>query len=80
MVAKSVLCPENQNWRREHTKHTHQPRKLHLGGKCFLVDNDGNEIIEEEDEILNEEDEGGQRKLQHQDSLMSLTSTARSKQ
>lgn len=83
MIAKSVLCPENQNWRREHTKHTHERRKLHLGGKCFLVDNDGNEIIEEEEEILNEEDAGahggGQRKLEHQDSLMSLTSTVRSK-
>jgi len=75
-LARSVLSPENRVWRQEQIEKNKRKaaQLLILGGKSFLVDEEGNE-----EEVIKNNDEHGslspiQRQLTKQDSLLSLIS------
>lgn len=75
-LARSVLSPENRVWRQEQIEKNKRKaaQLLILGGKSFLVDDEGNE-----EEVTKNESEHGslspiQRQLTKQDSLLSLIS------
>jgi len=79
-LAKSVLSPENRQWRQLESNRTQERwRRLNLGGKSFLMDDEGNELPEEENAEVGDVEEldrgSSRRKLVQQDSLLSLNSS-----
>ena len=63
-LARSVLSAENQRWREGRGEGAGERRRVVLGDRAYLVDEEGNE----------EEVEGGAHRLEHQDSMDSLVS------
>jgi len=76
-LAKSVLSPENRVWRQEQidTNKRRAAQLLIMGGKSFLVDDDGNEeeLIKSDTECHNLSPM--QARLKKQDSLQSIQSS-----
>eukprot|EP00092_Neocalanus_flemingeri_P009613 GFUD01010347.1.p1 GENE.GFUD01010347.1~~GFUD01010347.1.p1 ORF type:complete len:492 (+),score=156.69 GFUD01010347.1:51-1526(+) len=77
-LAKSVLSPQNRVWRQEqiNTNKRRATQLLIMGGKSFLVDDEGNEeeLIKSDNESSNVSPMPMQAKLKKQDSLQSLQS------
>jgi len=77
-LAKSVLSAENREWRKEQieTNKKQAAQLLIIGGKSFLVDEDGNEeeIVQRERDVSRSTVKPRIRKLTKQDSLHSLQS------
>ena len=63
-LARSVLSTENQRWREGRGEGGGERRRVVLGDRAYLVDEEGNE----------EEVEGRAHRLEHQDSMDSLVS------